>query len=45
MDFAVPVDHRIKIKESEKMNKYLDLVRELIKKNVEHEGDSDTNCK
>ena len=25
MGFAVPVDHRLKIKESEKINKYLDL--------------------
>ena len=31
MDFAVPVDHRIKVKESEKKNKYLDLARELKK--------------
>ena len=30
-DFAVPVDHRVKIKESEKRDKYLDLVRELKK--------------
>ena len=27
--FTVPTDHRIKIKESEKINKYLDLGREL----------------
>ena len=32
MDFAVPVDHRIKRKESEKKEKYLDLARELKKK-------------
>ena len=25
MDFAVPADHRIKLKESEKKEKYLDL--------------------
>ena len=31
VDFAVPVDHRIKLKECEKRNKYLDLVRELKK--------------
>ena len=29
VDFAVPVDHRIKLKESEKRDKYLDLTREL----------------
>ena len=31
MDFTVPVDHRVKLKESEKKNKYLDLGRELRK--------------
>ena len=31
VDFAVPVDHRINLKESEKKNKYLDLARELKK--------------
>ena len=31
VDFAVPVDHRIKLKECEKKNKYLDLARELKK--------------
>ena len=30
-DFAVPVDHRIILKESEKKHKYLDLARELKK--------------
>ena len=29
MDFAVPADHRIKLKECEKRDKYWDLVREL----------------
>ena len=32
MNFAVPADHRLKLKESEKRNKYLDLARELKKK-------------
>ena len=41
--FAVPADHRIKLKESEKKDKYLDLDREL-KKTMEHEGDNYTNC-
>ena len=31
VDFAVPTDHRIKLKESEKKYKYLDLARELKK--------------
>ena len=31
VDFAVPADHRINVKESEKKDKYLDLARELKK--------------
>ena len=31
VDFAVPADHRIKLKETEKKDKYLDLARELKK--------------
>ena len=31
VDFAVPADHRIKLKECEKKDKYLDLTRELRK--------------
>ena len=31
VDFAIPVDHRIKLKESEKKDKYLDLAREFKK--------------
>ena len=31
MDFAVPADHRVKLKESEKKYKYLDLAWELKK--------------
>ena len=34
VDFAVPVDHWIKIKENEKVDKYLDLARELKKKPI-----------
>ena len=41
--FAVPTDHRLKLKEFEKRDKYLDLAREL-KKTMEHEGDNYTNC-
>ena len=36
VDFAVPADNRIKLKECEKRDKYLDLAREL-KKTIEHE--------
>ena len=43
VDFAVPTDHRIKLKEYEKKDKYLYLAREL-KKTVEHAGDNYTNC-
>ena len=42
MDFAVPADHRIKLKECEKKDKYLNLTREL-KKTMEHESDDCTN--
>ena len=38
------VDHRMKIKENEKRDQYLDLAREL-KKTMEHEGDGDIKCK
>ena len=31
VDFAIPVDHRRNLKESEKKDKYLDLTRELKK--------------
>ena len=31
VDFAVPADHRVKWKENEKKDKYLDLARELKK--------------
>ena len=42
VDFAVPADYRVKLKECEKKDKYLDLAREL-KKTVEHAGDNYTN--
>ena len=42
MDFAVPADHRVKLKEIEKY-KYLDLAREL-KKTLKHESDGDAYC-
>ena len=42
MDFAVRADNRREIKESEKIQKYLDLTRE--QKSMEHQNDGDTNC-
>ena len=43
VNFAVPVDHRVKLKESEKNYKYLDFAREL-KKTMEHESNGYINC-
>ena len=43
VDFAVPADYRINLKECEKKDKYIDLAREL-KKAVEHESDDCTHC-
>ena len=43
VDFVVPADHRVKLKASEKKNKYLDFAKEL-KKTVEYESDGDINC-
>ena len=43
VNFAVLPDHRVKIKESEKRDKYLDLPWE-VKKTMEHESDGDTSC-
>ena len=42
VDFAVPADHKIKLKECEKKDKYLDLAKEW-KKTMEDEGDDYTN--
>ena len=44
MNFVVPVDHKVKLKEREKKDKYLNIASELKKKTVEHESDGDTNC-
>ena len=41
MNFAFQANPRIKLKESEKRDKYLDLAKE-VKKN--YKGDDDTNC-
>ena len=43
MGFAVPSDHWVKLKESEKRDEYLNLAREL-KKAMKYESDGDTNC-
>ena len=43
VDFAVPADHRVKLKESKKKDNYQDLAWEW-RKTVEHESDSDPNC-
>ena len=43
VDFAVLADHRVKVKESENINKYLDLCKE-IEKTEEHESDNNINC-
>ena len=43
VDFTVPADHRINLKESEKKDKYLDLAREL-KKKLEYESNDCANC-
>ena len=46
MDFTVPADHRVKLKKSEKKEKYHDLAREMKnKQTVEYENDGYTNCK
>ena len=42
LDFAIPVAHRVKLKESEKNDKCIDLAKEL-KKTVRHESGGYTN--
>ena len=39
----IPADDKMKLKESKKKDKFLDLAREL-KKTMEHAGDNYTNC-
>ena len=43
VDFAIPADHRVKLKENEKKDKYFHPAREL-KKTVIYESDNYTNC-
>ena len=42
MDSVVSVDHIVKIKESEMIEKYLNFIRKM-EKTVKNAGDSDTN--
>ena len=42
-DFAVPTNHRIKRKENENRDKYLDVIKKL-KKTIEDEFDGDVTC-
>ena len=47
MDFAVPADHRVELKESEKIDYYLDLGKKKItkqKETTEHESENDAIC-
>ena len=44
VDFVVSVDHRLKIKESFKRDKHLDLASELKNKQTMEYGDDDRNC-
>ena len=45
MNFAVPVHHRLELKESEKIDKYLEFAWELKKKRAkEHQGNSEIKC-
>ena len=43
MDFVVPTDSRVKLKESEKRDKYQNFARER-KKTMYHESVGDSNC-
>ena len=43
MDFTIWASLRVKMNENEKIEKLLDLVKEL-KKNAEHESTRETNC-
>ena len=43
VDFAVPADNRLNLKEIKNRDKYMDIARE--QKSMEHERKRDTNCK
>ena len=42
-EFVIPAEHRVKIKGSEKIGKYLDLAKELKKRTKEYEDDGYIN--
>ena len=42
-DFIAPANYVVKIKESEKMDEYLNLAGEIKKNTIKHEGDGDNN--
>ena len=44
IDYDVPTDHIVKIKEREKIEKCLDLARELKKNPMKYERDVNINC-
>ena len=47
MDFVFPADHRVKIKEKKKRDKFLNLARDLKKqqqKTMEHKRENDIKC-
>ena len=44
IDFAIRYDSKIELKEQEKVEKYQDLRRSGVKKNVEYESKHHTNC-
>ena len=43
MDSIIPADHKVKLKESDKWDKYVDFARDK-KKTMGHENDGNTNC-
>ena len=43
VDFAIPVDHKVKMKEKEKIEKHMNLARESWK-SVKHESNVDADC-
>ena len=43
MDFTLPADHKVKFKENEKRDKYLNFASEQPQQKMEYEGDGNTN--
>ena len=44
VDFALPADNKVKLKENEKKDNYVDHSRELKKISMEHESEGDAYC-